>query len=81
MGSQLSIPTGQLSDLATLGYDVSVKTLFGFNAAPQQVSLEIGYNRFGVKKELLPSNVHAQYRSWPIYAGYRYHFSNFYLES
>ena len=81
VGAQLSIPTGQLADLTTLGYGFSAKTLFGFSEAPEQVSFEAGYNRFGVKKDLLPANVHAQYRSWPIYTGYRYHFSNIYLES
>ncbi|WP_295712720.1 hypothetical protein [Mucilaginibacter sp.] len=35
VGAQLSIPVGQLSDLAMLGYGFSAKTLFGFGQAPQ----------------------------------------------
>ncbi|WP_295712717.1 hypothetical protein [Mucilaginibacter sp.] len=34
-----------------------------------------------MKKDLLPAKIHAQYRSWLIYIGYSYRFSNFYLES
>jgi hypothetical protein len=82
VGAQLSFPTGQLADLTkTPGYGFSAKTLFGVGQIPQQLSFEVGYNRFGVKNSLLPANVKAQYRSWPTYLGYRYHLSKLYFES
>jgi len=80
IGAQLAVPTGELSDLAKVGYGFSVKGLWGFGVSPQQVTVEVGYNSFGVKKALLPSGVSAQYRSWPIYTGYRYMIGKFYVE-
>ncbi|MBD1362631.1 hypothetical protein IDJ77_02310 [Mucilaginibacter sp. ZT4R22] len=80
LGVQLAQPTGELSDIAKLGFGASAKALFGFSSRPQQVTFEVGYNRFGIKDKFLPSGVEAEYRSIPIYTGYRYSFGSIYLE-
>jgi len=80
LGVQLAQPTGQLADIAKLGFGASAKGLLGFGVRPQQVTLEVGYNRFGIKDKFLPSGVEAEYRSIPIYTGYRYLLGRFYLE-
>lgn len=80
VAAQFNIPTGDLGKLAKVGYGVSAKGLFGFGVSPQQVTIEAGYNHFGVKDKYLPSGVSAQYRSWPIYTGYRYKVGSFYFE-
>ena len=43
--------------------------MLGFSKTPQQVTLETGYNRFGIKN--LPSGVNGNYSAIPLYLGYR----------
>jgi opacity protein-like surface antigen len=81
VAAQLAVPTGELADLAKTGYGASAKALFGFGTGRQQVTIEAGYNRWGVKDKFLPQGVNAEYRSIPIYTGYRYLLGSFYLES
>lgn len=65
----MAIPTGNLSDILNIGYGGSVKGIIGFSRQPQYVTLEAGYNRFGVKD--LPSGSSGNFSSIPVYAGYR----------
>ena len=80
IGAQINAPTGDLAEIAKVGYGFSAKGLFGFGVSPQQVTVEVGYNSFGVKDKYLSPGVSAQYRSWPIYTGYRYSIGKFYIE-
>ena len=80
VAAQVDVPTGDLADVAKTGYGFSAKGLFGFGTARQQATLEVGYNRFGVKDKFLPQGVSAEYRSIPIYTGFRYMLGHFYLE-
>lgn len=81
VAAQLAVPTGELGDLANVGYGASAKGLFGFSDIPQHMTFEVGYNYFAVKDKYLQPTVDAQYRSIPIYIGYRYMFGNFFAES
>lgn len=77
---QLALPTGYLEKIAKLGYGASAKTLFGFGRSRQQVTFEVGFNTWQIKDKYLPPAVDAQYRSIPLYAGYRLYFGQFYAE-
>ncbi|RYY37935.1 MAG: hypothetical protein EOP46_00845 [Sphingobacteriaceae bacterium] len=81
IAGQVAIPTGELGDLAKTGFGASAKGLFGFGVTRQQITVELGYNYFAVQDKYLPTGVDAQYRSIPLYTGYRYMLGDFYLES
>jgi len=79
VAGQLAIPTGNLSDIVKTGFGGSVKGIYGFSAKPQSVTLEAGYNRFGVKD--LPAVASGHYSALPVYAGYRANLSGVVLET
>lgn len=69
VGAQAAIPTGKLADVVNVGFGGSIKGMLGFSKTTQQVTLETGYNRFGIKN--LPSGVNGNYSAVPLYLGYR----------
>jgi hypothetical protein len=76
---QLNIPTGNLADNVNVGYGAGIKGMLGVGKVPQHLTLEVGYNRFGVKN--LPSSVDANYSSIPAYFGYRARLGGLIIES
>ncbi|WP_316823119.1 outer membrane beta-barrel protein [Pedobacter gandavensis] len=78
ISAQAAIPLFDLSDVANTGFGIAGKGMYGFGEVKQQATLEIGYNRFGLKG--VPSEMSAHYAAVPIYAGYRYTLGKFNLE-
>ncbi len=76
---QVNIPTGNLADNVNTGYGAALKGMLGVGKVPQHLTLEVGYNRFGVKN--LPSSVDASYSSIPAYFGYRARLGGLTIES
>lgn len=74
VGARMAIPTERLAEVANVGYGATVKGMYGIGASPHQVTLEVGYNRFGLKN--LPASVSGHYAAIPIYTGYRYTFGS-----
>ena len=79
VGARAVFPTEKLAKIANTGYGATLKGMYGIGANPQQVTLEIGYNRFGIKD--LPSSVNAHYAAIPIYTGYRYTFGSVIIDT
>lgn len=78
ISGQAAIPTFDLSDIANVGFGFAAKGMYGFGSAPQHATLELGYNRFGLKDMI--SEIDASFSTVPIYAGYRYTLGKFNLE-
>lgn len=72
IGARAAFPTEKLNKIANTGFGATVKGIYGIgnNNSPHQVTLEAGYNRFGLKD--LPSDASGHYAAIPIYTGYRY---------
>lgn len=79
VSGQAAIPTGDFSDVVNTGFGGSVKGIYGISNKPQFLTVEAGYNRFGVKN--LPSGASANYSAIPVYGGYRANLSGVILES
>lgn len=79
VGARVAFPTEKLAKIANTGYGATLKGMYGFGADPHQITLEVGYNRFGLKD--LPSSVSAYYAALPIYTGYRYTFGSVIIDT
>ncbi|RYF25860.1 MAG: hypothetical protein EOO42_02920 [Flavobacteriales bacterium] len=81
VGARFAIPTEKLNSIANPGVGGSVKGIYGIGNAssPHQVTLEAGYNRFGIKD--LPSGASGAYSAIPIYTGYRYSFGKVVIDT
>lgn len=74
VGARVVFPTEKLNKVANTGFGGSLKGIYGVGgkSSPHQVTLEAGYNRFGLKD--LPEGASGFYSAIPIYTGYRYLF-------
>ena len=79
IGARAAFPTEKLADIVNTGYGATLKGMYGFGADPHQVTLEVGYNRFGLKN--LPASVSGYYAALPIYTGYRYTFGHVIIDT
>lgn len=81
VGARVAVPTEKLSKVANTGVGGTVKGYYGIGSksTPHQVTLEAGYNRFGLKD--LPSGVSGYYSAIPLYTGYRYLFGKVILDT
>lgn len=79
VSGQAAIATGDLSDVVKTGFGTAVKGMYGIGKNPQSLTVETGYNRFGVKN--LPSGASGNYSAIPLYGGYRANLSGVIVES
>jgi len=81
VGARVAFPTEKLNKIANTGFGGSLKGMYGIGSksSPHQVTLEAGYNRFGLKD--LPAGASGAYAAIPIYSGYRYLFGKVILDT
>lgn len=81
VGARVALPTEKLNKIANTGFGATIKGMYGIGStsSPHQVTLEAGYNRFGLKD--LPAGASGSYAAIPIYTGYRYLFGNVILDA
>lgn len=81
VGARVAFPTEKLNKLANTGVGGSIKGMYGIGSksSPHQVTLEAGYNRFGLKD--LPAGASGHYSAIPLYTGYRYLFGKVILDT
>ncbi len=81
VGARVAFPTEKLNKIANTGFGGSLKGIYGIGgkSSPHQVTLEAGYNRFGLKD--LPAGASGSYSAIPIYTGYRYLFGKIILDT
>lgn len=81
VGARLALPTEKLNQIANPGIGGAIKGFYGVGgkSSPHQVTLEAGYNRFGLKD--LPSAATGAYTAIPLYTGYRYMFGKVVLDT
>ena len=77
VSGQISFPVSNLINSAKTGYGFAAKSLFGFGKITQQATIEAGYVKFSLDQ---PQGYATDYAAIPIYLGYRYLFSNFFVE-
>jgi hypothetical protein len=81
VGARVAFPTEKLNKIANTGFGGSLKGMYGIGgkSSPHQVTLEAGYNRFGLKD--LPAGASGSYSAIPLYTGYRYLFGKVILDT
>lgn len=81
VGARAVFPTEKLNKIANTGFGGSLKGFYGIGSksSPHQVTLEAGYNRFGLKD--LPSGASGSYSAIPLYTGYRYLLGNVVIDT
>jgi hypothetical protein len=81
IGARAAFPTEKLNKVANTGFGGTIKGMYGIGSksSPHQITLEAGYNRFGLKD--LPAGVSGYYSAIPIYTGYRYLFGNVIIDT
>lgn len=81
VGARVVFPTEKLNKIVNTGFGGSVKGMYGIGSksSPHQVTLEAGYNRFGLKD--LPTGASGSYSAIPLYTGYRYLFGKVILDT
>ena len=81
VGARVAFPTEKLNKIANTGFGGSLKGMYGIGSksSPHQVTLEAGYNRFGLKD--LQAGASGSYSAIPLYTGYRYLFGKIILDT
>ncbi|MBP7557407.1 MAG: outer membrane beta-barrel protein [Chitinophagaceae bacterium] len=81
VGVELGLPTGDNGDVSKAGFGGTVKGLYGIGTAGQ-LSLTTGFISFSAKSEFAELLGADKITSTvvPILAGYRHHFSGFFVE-
>jgi hypothetical protein len=81
IGARAAIPTEKLDKVANIGYGGTIKGMYGIGSksSPHQITLEAGYNRFGLKD--LPAGASGYYSAIPLYTGYRYLFGKVIIDT
>ena|SRR5690625_1686084 len=77
IGLDLGLPVGDFGDGSNFGIGGTAKGMYGIGNAGQ-VELTVGYISFGSKEST--SEAKASTGIIPIFAGYRHHLNQFYLE-
>jgi hypothetical protein len=78
---ELALPTGDASDVNTIGIGATVKGLYGIGEAGQ-ITFTTGFIRAGVKKDFknMLGADKASSTMIPLLAGYRHNFNGFFAE-
>ena len=81
IGAELNVPLGSFGDAYKTGFGGTIKGLYGIGKAGQG-TLTLGYSSFKGKSETSfgYSYEGQTFSMVPILAGYRHHFTGFYLE-
>lgn len=76
-GVDLGLPIGNFGESSKLGIGGTAKGMYGIGTAGQ-IELTVGYTSFGAKES--SSAMKASIGIIPVFAGYRHHINQFYLE-
>lgn len=81
IGARVAVPTEKLDKVANTGFGGTVKGYYGIGSksTPHQVTVEVGYNCFGLKN--LSPGASGYYSAIPVYTGYRYLFGKIILDT
>lgn len=81
IGARAAFPTEKLNKIANTGFGGTIKGMYGIGSksSPHQVTIEAGYNRFGLKN--LPTGASGSYAAIPLYTGYRYLFGKVIIDA
>ncbi|WP_161554510.1 outer membrane beta-barrel protein [Sinomicrobium soli] len=77
-GVDIALPTGDFGEVYNMGFGATVKGLYGISENGQ-IGLTLGYIRFGLKDEY-DENLSGSLGIIPVFAVYRHHFGNLYVE-